>query len=123
MVSINATLVVQVVHFLFAWWFLERFFFRPFVRDVQKQYAQVSHLGSEIALNRAKVLQELTLKENAWKHLFTLFKEKSPSVRTVQHLSFSGILCPVSLSLEEKQRKVFLEQAKKAIVKKVLYDH
>ena len=122
MIIINATLVVQVINFLFAWWFLDRFFLRFFVRDIQKEQARLSHLVSDVAAGRAKVLQEINVKEVAWQKVFSLFKKQIPQVKMTQHLSFSGVLCPVTLSLEEEKKKKLLGDVKKVIVKQVLHD-
>lgn len=122
MITINATLVLQAVNFLFAWWFIDRFFLRSFVRDIQKERAQLSYLVTDVDAGRAKVLGEIDAKEVAWQRLRVQFKKKVPHIQETQHLSFSGVLCPVSLSLEEKKRTTLLKDVKNSIVQQVLHD-
>jgi len=123
MISINATLVVQVVNFLFAWWFLDRFFFRLFVREVQKEQATLSHLVSDVSMVREAVTRENNGKESKWVQYRKLFKKNIPQIKAAPHLSFSGVLCPVSLSLNAKKKKELLGDLQKVIVNKVAHDY
>ena len=123
MIAINATLVVQALNFLFAWWFLDRFFLRLFVREIQKERATLSKLVSRVDNQRNAVMQESNAKEREWLRYHSLFKETIPDIKAPKHLSFSGVLCPVTFSLDAKKKKLLLGELQKVIVNRVVYDH
>lgn len=120
MVSVNVTLVVQVINFLCAWWFLERFFFRLFVRNVQKKHATLSLLASDISQAQRLMVEETTKKESKWAQLRKLFAQTIPPILSRKQFCSAGILCPVTAPLKEEKKQALLQDLKNLIVKEAL---
>lgn len=120
MITVNATLLVQCAHFLFAWWFLHRFLFKDFVRVINQQDVKVKNLVLSVDHERA-LLQEAYGKKSAqWDHYRTLFVKHSPVVLRSFHLSFSTVLCPLFFEVTEEQKQKLTKETTECLVKRVL---
>ncbi len=60
MISINATLVIQVIHFLILLYILNRFMFRPILRlmDERNEHIEKTEKGVDEARDKTEVLKE-----------------------------------------------------------------
>jgi F-type H+-transporting ATPase subunit b len=60
MISINATLVIQVIHFLILLYILNRLMFRPILRlmDERREHIEKTEKGVDEALDKTEVLKE-----------------------------------------------------------------
>ena len=60
MISINATLVIQVIHFLILLYVLNRFMFKPILRlmDERGEHIEKTEKGVDEALDKTEVLKE-----------------------------------------------------------------
>ncbi len=60
MISINATLVIQVIHFLILVYILNRFMFRPILKliDERDGHIEKTEKGADEALDKTEVLKE-----------------------------------------------------------------
>jgi F-type H+-transporting ATPase subunit b len=60
MISINATLVIQVIHFLILLYILNRFMFKPILRlmEERSEHIEKTEKGVDEALDKTEVLKE-----------------------------------------------------------------
>lgn len=72
MIPCNVTLVVQMGNFLISWWFLERYFFRRYVIEIQKDRQEVEDL-KKVVINKKN---ELFVLEIAWQDAIIVTKKK-----------------------------------------------
>ena len=65
MISINATLVIQVIHFLILLYILNRFMFRPILRlmDERDVHIEKTEKGADEALDKTEELKERFVSE------------------------------------------------------------
>jgi len=47
-IDVNATVLVQAIHFFVAWWLLDKFFFQFIVKVIQKEEAIIKWLNQSI---------------------------------------------------------------------------
>lgn len=120
MITVNATLLVQCVHFLFAWWFLDRFLFRDFVKDINNQENRVKNLALSVDHERALLQEAYSKKSAQWDYYKDLFAKNSPIILRSFHLSFSTVLCPLFFEVTEDQKQKLTKDATDALVKRVL---
>lgn len=80
MISINGTLLVQIVSFLWAWWFLNRFLLKPIVavalqEDVTQQTVQksIEHYEHQVAVKKR-------YKQDRWFDFQLLFVRGAPTL-------------------------------------------
>ncbi len=72
MIPCNVTLVVQIGNFLISWWFLERYFFRRYVAEIQKERREAEDL-QQVVINKKN---ELFVLEIAQKDAIALTRKK-----------------------------------------------
>ncbi len=72
MIPCNVTLVVQMGNFLISWWFLERYFFRRYVAEIQKERREAEAL-QQVVINKKN---ELFVLEIAQKDAIALTRKK-----------------------------------------------
>ena len=120
MVDINATFVLQVVHFLIAWWLLERFFFRVVVAVIHTETEEVQGLVDLVERERTDLHRAYDLKVERWQQYRQRYKSKTPAVEMHPALSYSAVLCPVTFEIDAKQKQKMVKEATDFFVKKAL---
>jgi hypothetical protein len=120
MVTLNATFIIQILHFLFVWWFLDKFVFKLFIRDIQTEQAKVSKLSGQVMHERSLVQEEYGRKAHQWEKFRKGFAQNIPIVEPPVHTSFTAILCPVDLKIEDDRKNKIIEDTKNILLKEVL---
>ena len=85
--TLNATLLVQIFHFLIAYLILDRLFLRKAVGIIQQEKAEQDALMQEIQKERDAVAQKHAQKEKAWQGFQQQFAKETP--RLIQRPRFS----------------------------------
>ena len=89
MIDLNITIVVQAVHFLFAWWALSKFLFRPVVAAVQKEQAFQKRLHTVLKKEEQLLHDIKKEQEREWARYQRQFKKSVPALQS--HLVVSGV--------------------------------
>ena len=119
MVDFNATLLLQVFHFLVAWWLLDTFLFRQAVLIIQKERAARSKVLGAIDKNKAALIAEQHKQDLLWEQYRKKFGKYAPDVEMTPLLSFSSILCPVTMRMKDQEKEQLLSETKSFLIKKV----
>jgi hypothetical protein len=108
MIDFNITIVAQAAHFLFAWWALSRFLFRPVVAAVQKEQALQKRLHT-VLKKEEQFLQDIKKEqEREWARYQRQFKNNVPALQS--HLVMSGVSLKrsplVEISKQEEEKAI-----------------
>jgi len=106
MIYFNATFFVQTVHFLFAWWLLRTFLFRPIVSTIQHEKAGDTRLKNVIT-NQQELLEKAQKEQNRqWSWYQQQFKKRIPESvihNAISSCSFKKVEPPVISEVDEKR--------------------
>lgn len=119
MVDFNATFFLQAFHFLVTWWLLDTFLFRQAVRIIQKERAARSKVSGAIDKNKAALIAEQRKQDLLWEQYRKEFGKYAPEVEMTPLLSFSSILCPVTMRMKDQEKEQLLSETKSFLIKKV----
>jgi len=119
MVDFNATLLLQAFHFLVVWWLLDTFLFRQAVMIIQKERAARSKVSGAIDKNKAALIAEQRKQDLLWEQYRKKFGKYAPDVEMTPLLSFSSILCPVTMRMKDQEKEQLLSETKSFLIKKV----
>jgi non-ribosomal peptide synthetase component E (peptide arylation enzyme) len=122
MVEVNATIFIQMAHFLIAWFFLNKYLLRPIVAFINKEKAAIE--GYEQTLEKESLIieQEISAQKKFWKNQHTQLQKESPACNAHTVLSYSAIVCPIIPEMNKSDKELLIERTKKAIVKQVKHD-
>ncbi len=121
MISINGTLILQIVHFLIFWFILDFFLLKKFVVFVQNQEKEFVNLTSAIEHERA-LLQESYAKKSAhWNHYQSLLLKHTPYLIEPYKPTFTIVLCPVFNELSKNKKEEIVKDVSAIIAQKVLH--
>ena len=118
-ISINLTLLVQIVHVIFAYIIVTRFFLRPGYNAVKSDADRVRQLKSRIVARQELIAHKQTHKRSRWK-LFQdyFFKQKPEVTKEVIAIHPEEIYGPEPLS--KKELDTLADTISTSIKKKVL---
>lgn len=121
MITVNATLVVQVVHFLFVWWLLHRFLLKDFVCAIAEQDLEIKNLALSVEHERALLQESYGRKSAQWEYYRLLFVQHSPVIIQSFAFSLSAVLCPLFFDVTPEQKNRLVNEATKDLIKQVFY--
>lgn len=102
-IDINVTLVVQMVHFLFALWLLRRFLWRPVVAVLVRQEQRKAHLERQFADQQQLIAQKQAEIDALWRDAQRSFLVNTPQ--------FNRIVCVKSASIGPGEPQVAPDEA------------
>lgn len=116
--SINLTLLLQIIHFLIAYWILRRFLFAPIVQRLQQQDAERDTLRHRLTEHERNVIKAEEVKRAEWHDYQKTLQSSKPE------LASPGQFVPPIPSLEHielshEQRGELIGQLSKEIAQKV----
>lgn len=122
MIDFNITVVAQAVHFLFAWWALSKFLFRPIVTAVQKEQALQKRLHT-ILKKEQQLLHDIKKEqEREWERYQRQFKKGVPGLQS--HLVMSGIALKRSplAKISKQEEKKAISAVVELVVQRIGHD-
>ena len=122
MIEINITLFVQMAHFLFAWWFLNKYLYKYLVEAVQEEQLAQDNLTLRIAAE-SNHLEELKVdQKKKWLQWCSQFRSSVPFLDTRVHISESFIRRgPFEAPSKEEAQKTVTALAER-VARRVLYE-
>ena len=121
MIEINATFLMQILHFLVMWWILDRFFFRHVVARIQQKESKIANLTKAIAQGQEALRTEQFRHVELWRRYRKKFAQQTPQIETTPALSYSTILCAIAVDLDKDAQKKLVKETKVIIVEKATY--
>lgn len=110
----NVTLVVQLVHFMFAYFILERVLFRPAVDAIQRRDKELHEQELEVAeRKRAIELQRLKAESDWSEHQQELQKNIPLTLRQPQYINIEDLY--VQAALKASSSRPTAEQIQKLV--------
>lgn len=106
--SLNLTLVVQMVHFLGAYFFISRYFLKPGYAAVKEDEERAHHIRSSIIHQQKTIAERNLYKYEQWKLCQEQFMRGRPVIEETRLVERSSSYLEPSVmpSLEEIQRTV-----------------
>lgn len=122
MIELNITLFVQMIHFLFIWWFLDTFLCRYLVQVVQQEQQEQDVLVEQVDAEKVK-LEELQLDQAArWAQWCSRFRSSVPALDTqIKESEFLVKKEPVQEPSKKDAQEAVATVAQR-IVQKVLHE-
>lgn len=121
MIDFNATIIVQVAHFFIGWCLLDKFLFKPVVAIIQEEAATENKIKNAIEDNKKHLESEQRKQDLIWIQYRKQFEMFTPVVEMSPLLSFSALLCPVSLQMNKDEKEKLLHETKSFLREKVTH--
>ncbi|MFS8506884.1 MAG: hypothetical protein LVQ75_02000 [Candidatus Babeliales bacterium] len=122
MVEVNATIFIQMAHFLIAWFFLDNYLLRPFVKFIEQEKAVIDDYQKTLKQEALTIEQEESSQKNFWKNQHVQLKKEAPAYDPHAILSYSAIVCPMIPEMNKTDKELLIKNTKKAILKQVKHD-
>jgi len=122
MVEVNATIFIQMAHFLIAWFFLDRYLLRPMVKFIDQEETVINDYQKALQKEALAIEQEVSAQKKFWKNQHIQLQKESPAYNINTVLSYSAIVCPMIPEMNKADKELLIERTKKAIVKQVKHD-
>ncbi|MFT6765929.1 MAG: hypothetical protein ACJAZS_000825 [Alteromonas naphthalenivorans] len=113
MIYFNATFFIQIIHFLFAWWVLRRFLFRPVVSTIQHEKGAEKRLSNSIVAEQSLLKKAQIEQHRQWSWYQQQFKKRIPV--PVEHVvisdrSFKKLEVPdISQKVEKRESSLLTD--------------
>lgn len=106
MIYFNATFFVQILHFLFAWWVLRQFLFRPVVSVIHHEKGLDARLNSKVVAEQAVLEKSQKEQSRQWSWYQQQFKKRIPEsiVRTAISVRSFKKIDPSHISAVAQER-------------------
>lgn len=106
MIYFNATFFVQIFHFLFAWWALRQFLFRPVVSSIQHEKAVNTRFKNVITVERELLEKAQKEQSRQWSWYQQQFKKRIPEsvIHTALSVRSFKRIEPPQISSDDKKR-------------------
>ncbi len=91
--NINFTLVVQAIHFLIAYFLIDRFLLRKVIVLVQEDENAINQAQEKLTKAEIQLQKKENYKDSQWYNFCTFFQQTSPNISTTmyQEKSIKGI--------------------------------
>lgn len=118
--NVNLTFFLQIINFLFAYVFIERFFFKPFVKKINEEDEEVSEQMS--ATNAQKQdLEMLKLHAEEQRHIYQRSLQMVvPKLEGTRAACFVSQV-KISEKIDKKTEENLINSLKKQIKDKIFY--
>ncbi len=104
MFSFDVTLIVQMIHFFLAWWFIDRFLFKKLVHEIHQEDSFTKGLERKLHDETAILTSADQHKKAEWAQFKELYKQtipvSNPPYTSTQDIHFRAL---VDISPEEKE--------------------
>lgn len=119
-ISLNLTLLIQIINFLIAYYFISKFFLKPALSIFEKDKDYLDNLKENISFKKNKILALEKDKEFRWKEFQSYYKKIIPNQKigqkTDQGTEFNKLkFDDLSLKSINKIKKEELDQLVKVI--------
>ncbi len=119
MIHFDATLILQIIHFLVAWFLLDYFLFRKIIPLVQEEDKKTDVVHELIAHEKELCQLEKTTQALIVEKRKQLFLQHAPHLKQQPAPAFSSLVCPI-VDMPETQKEALSQEICTAIVTKVL---
>ncbi len=121
MFSFDITLIFQMIHFFFAWWFLDRFLFKYLVSHIHQEHTYMTGLQRKLEEEVHTLQVMMQQKDGEWTRFKNLYKEKIPekidSYSQVKDIAFTP---PKEIS--EKQKVEIIHDISQKFIQEISHD-
>lgn len=80
MVSVNGTLIVQMIAFSGAWWFIDTYLLRPIIAIIAQEADAHHEIAQVLEVHKQKLVEKERYKQERWFHFQLLFARSAPQV-------------------------------------------
>ena len=121
MFSFDVTLIVQMIHFGVAWWFIDRLLFKKLVSEIHHEDTFSIGLQKKLDQESEKLSVITQQKELDWKQYKELYKDQIPSKNIVYSVSQDIVFTP-PVELTEQDRHVLINEISYELVREIAHD-
>jgi hypothetical protein len=117
--NINLTLVVQLVHFLIAYWIIRALLVRPTVGAVSIEREEHAHLKNALEIGKRIVAEREREKVRRWEQCQALFAKSIPGIKQKGIFRFEPLeMKPLAIP-SQKELNTYAHDIEQIIVQKV----
>jgi hypothetical protein len=122
MIEVNATIFIQMAHFLIFWFFFDRYLLRPFLVCIDQEKSVIEDHQKTLNQEALLIEQEKKSQKIFWNNQHLQLQKESPIYSFHSILSYSAIVCPVIPEMNKADKELLIKNTKKAIIKQVKHD-
>ena len=122
MIYLNVTFIVQIVHFLFAWWALTRFLFRPIVSAIQYEKVVQTRLENTVTTEQELLEKAEKEQQRQWVWYQKQFKKRIPQLVTHRVISENSFKSVELIDLSKRIKKDDIAALTDLVVARVSHD-
>jgi hypothetical protein len=120
MTVINATLIVQAVHFFIAYIILRTLFFAPAIRELEVEKGEQLHLEDTIEEVKVSLERKQAIRDAQWREVQQFYSQNSPQISDGDLYFFRDISPELEAPrIPENARDALVIQASSALTDKI----
>ncbi len=120
MTTINATLIVQAVHFFMAYIILRTLFFAPAMRELEAEKGEQLQLEDTIEEVKGSLERKQAIRDAQWREVQQFYAQNCPQIGEADLFFFRGIFPELEAPrIHEKMRDELVAQASSAFADKI----
>lgn len=124
MISINGTLIVQIIAFLWAWWFLDKYLLKPVVTVIQQEDVVQQEIETALEIQKKQLATKNRYKQDRWFHFKMLFSRGTPKVISSPDVSCNQAqkALPGHHAFTEQEKNELQEATATLVAKRIAHD-
>jgi hypothetical protein len=119
---INGTMVLQVVHFICAYYILKKIFFQPAINLVQKRRNHLRLIRHDISQEHAAVEELRQYKAEQWRSCRQTLNYMKPDFPEQASSFQDHVRVNVEAALSQSERTAAVDELAETIMQKVVHD-
>lgn len=124
MISLNATLIVQAIHFFIAYLILRFLLFRPALALINKERSAIEQVHYTIGQTKEHLTEQQLVLREEWQACRDFFAQNRPLIEHPDRFVFRSITpAPTYTSLPEKTITHLADETAAALAKKLGTDY
>lgn len=117
---IDATIIVQAIHFFIAYVILRTLFFRPALQELEMQKAEKQGLEDRIQYTKMVLEKKQHIRDEQWHETREFFDQNKPQVEEIDLFFFRDITPELKAPhISESESDILVNQASNAITETI----
>lgn len=120
-ISLNLTLLIQIINFLATYFFISKFFLKPALRLFEEDKEKKENLEKQIIEKKNKILYKESIKRIAWEKYQAEYNKIIPNpILKSNKIKFSELNLEITSELNEKELNKFVYDISEILKSKVI---
>lgn len=119
-ITLNLTIVVQIVNFLAAYWFIAKFLLKPGYKVLQSEFRKIADLKENVIIESQRLEMRQEYKRKIWKSCQQYFRENRPQLEYLPKKLIQGLTISELTPLNYQEKMKITDQIIQTLKQKVI---